>query len=208
VFVLEDDNFEVVVGEFDAAGDFEIAAIVADARDDGKAGAVLRAIHRDVEARDGAAELAKAAVPVGKFAEAVLELEIELVDDARIEPDAGHQNEVTTRLTRGIENAESDAHRDGVEQLLRGVIGAACKAELVGQNIGSAGGKNAEEHLRADETVDSFVDCAIAARGKDEIAARCNSLRGDLPRHSRTGRRERFDFGSGAAEDADSRIET
>ncbi len=206
--ILEDDDFKVVVGQFDAAGDFKISPIVAHAGDEGEAGAVFRAVHRYMKAGDGAAELAKATVPVRQFAEAGLEFEIEFVNDAGIQSDAGHQDEVVAQLAGGVESAEGYTHGNALEQLCGGDIGAAGKTQLIRENIGGAGRQYSEWNAGARKTVDCFVDGAIAARSQDQVAALGDGLCRYHTREPGTRRGEKLDLGPGASENVNSGIKT
>src|ERR1700691_5648016 len=109
--ILEDDNFKIVVGQTDAARNLKIPAIVSYPRNESEAGAILRAIHRQMKARNGSAELPEATMPVGQLAQFPLQIQIEFIDNARIEPHSSHKNEMAARLVRPVERAQRDAHR-------------------------------------------------------------------------------------------------
>ena len=63
------------------------------------------------------AELPEAAVPVGEFAQFALQIQIEFVNDARIQPHARHQDEMAARLVGPFQSAQRDAHGHRVQKL-------------------------------------------------------------------------------------------
>ena len=207
--ILENDDFKIVVGQTDAAGNLEIAAVVSYASDQGEAGAILRAVGRQMEARHGAAQLPEAAMPVGQLAEFAFEMEVELVDDARVQTNACHENEMAARLVRPFERPQRDADGRGIEKLFRGAIGPVGETDFVGQNVGGAGGQDAEPNLGAGYSIDDLVDGAVAAGGEDEIAARVDRFAGKLSGRLRTRRGNEVDVRSGGiSEDTNGDIQT
>lgn len=208
LMILENDDFEIVVGQADAAGDLEIAAIVSYPRDQSEAGAILRAVHRQVEARDGAAELPEAAMPIGQFTQFAFEIEIEFVDDARVEAHARHQNEMAARLVRPFERPQRDAHRGGFEKLFGGVIGPVGETDFIGQNVGGPGRQNAKRNVGSDYAVDRLVDGSVATRGEDEIATGIDRFAGKLAGRLRAHGGNEFDRGSCVLENANGAVQT
>ncbi len=133
-------------------------------------------------------------MPVGEFAQLALEVEIEFVNDARIEADSGHENEIAARLCGLLESAERNANRHGVEDLAGGVIGPVGESDFVGEHVRRSGGKDAEVNIRAGDAVHDFVDGAVAAGGENQIAAAFHGLRGQFARTPRGRRGEKFDL--------------
>ncbi len=164
-----------------------------------------------MEARHRTAELPQAAVPVGELAQSALEVQIEFVNDARVEAHAGHENEVPAGLF-GLSFRESDAERNanrhGVQKLARGVIGPVRESDFVGQNVRRPGGQNSERNVRSGDPVDDFVDGAVAARGENQIAAAFHGLRGQFAGALRAGRGEKFDLRARLLEDMNGLIQT
>jgi len=210
--ILKYDDFKIVVSEADAAGDLEIAAVVSYAGDQRKTGAILRPIHRYVEARDGPAELPESAVPISQFSQLALEIRIEFVNDARVQSYARHENEMAARQARPVEHPQSNAYRCGIEKLFRGVIGPVGETDFVGQNIGRPGRQNAKRNVRAGNSVDRLVDGAVAARREDEIAAcvdrSARKLTGRLRARSGNQFNRRSRVPAGIPEDTDGGVQT
>jgi hypothetical protein len=113
--ILEHNNFKIVVGQADPPGDLEIAAIISYPGDKSEAGTILRAVHRQMKARDGPAELPEAPMPVGQFAQLALEIQVEFVDYARVKPHSRHKDEMAARLAGSCERAQRDANGRGVQ---------------------------------------------------------------------------------------------
>ncbi len=109
---------------------------------------------------------------------------------------------------RPIEHAERDAHRDGVEKLLRRVIGPVGETNFIGENVGGAGGENTKRNVGADYAVDRFVDGAVAAGGEDEIAARVDRPAGKIAGRLRAGGGNELYVRSGFPKGTNGGIET
>jgi hypothetical protein len=161
-----------------------------------------------MKARNGAAELPEATMPVGQLAQFPLQIQIEFIDDARIEPYSRHKNEMTARLVRPVERTQRDAHRRGVQKLLRGVIGPIGETDFVGQNIGGPGRQDAKRDMRPGESIHSLVDGAVTARGQDEIAALLDGFTSKLSGRLRAGSRHELDMCSGIFQDTDRVVQT
>ena len=79
-------------------------------------------------------------MPVGQLAELFLEIEIQFVDDAGIEANTRHQQEVPRRLAFELNEACAGSDGNSVEQLLGGAVGTAAQSDFTSENIRGARG--------------------------------------------------------------------
>jgi hypothetical protein len=147
-------------------------------------------------------------VPVRKFAQPVLEIQIEFVNDSRIEPHTGHKNEVSSGLVSSFQRTERDANRDRVQQLAGRMVGPVREPDFVSQNVCRPRGQNTKMHLGPGDSVHNFIDRAIASRRENQIAAVVNGFRRKFAGPLRTRRRKEFDVPARFLEDANGFIQT
>ena len=173
----EDEDFELVVEEVGAGGDFEGAAVVFGAADDNERSDELLAVDGDAEARKVVAEdLARALPPVRENAEAGFDAKIERIDDHAVGAGASDAEEIlfALGLLEGSGEAESDFFHFTVNEFLRGLRNVPGKIELFGENVGGAAGEKREGDAMAvvvsGEAVDDFVERAVTAASDDEAA--------------------------------------
>jgi hypothetical protein len=146
-------------------------------------------------------------VPVSKLSELALQCQVELIDDARIEPDTRHQKEVAARPIRPLQHAKGDAHRDRMEKLFRGVVGPIRESDFICEDIRGARRKNSEQDLRPGDAVRSLIDRAIPTGRKDKIAAGVNSFARKFSSQQGTGRRHEVHVRSRTLEDVHGAVE-
>ncbi len=205
--ILKDDDFEIGISEADAFGDFEITTIVSDLGDEGEAGHMGDAIHIDGETGDGAAQLADATMPIGQFAEACFQIEIEFVDDAGVEPDTGHEGEMAAGMAGAVISTEADARGNGMQELRGGAVRAVAEAEFVGENVGGTGGQGAEDDVGAGEAVDGLIDGSVTTGREDEIEV-IACLAGQFAGLIRTGGGDEFDLAARFLKHFDGSVQT
>ena len=70
-----------------------------------------------MESRHRPSELPQPAMPIGEFAQFALEVQIEFVNDARVQPHARHKNKIASRMSGSVQRSERNANRHGVEDL-------------------------------------------------------------------------------------------
>ena len=100
----------------------------------------------------------------------------------------------------------------GIEDLAGRHIRATAEANLVGEDIGGSGWKDAENHgIRrarvSSNAVDRFVDRAVATSCQDALTPSIRRLRGHVSGRIRTGGSEQLDPVPGALEDLSRTIE-
>jgi hypothetical protein len=205
---LEDDDFEILIHQFHVAGNFEISAVVTHLGHEREAAVPGLSVHDGFEAREFASKVEEPAVPIREFAEALFEVQVEVVNNFRVESDPGHESEVASRVAWPVEAAERNADRRGFEKLLCRVIGSAGKSDFVGEDVGRAGRQRAEGNTRAGDAVYHFVDGAVAPRGQDDAAARARRGTGQFAGVVRRGCGKEVDRGTGGLEGGDGGVET
>src|SRR3569833_202598 len=107
-----------------------------------------------------------------------------------------------------VEGAGADSDRDCIEKLRGRVVRTIGEADFVCENVGGSGRQGAEDDLRTDDTVENFVDCAVAARGKHYVKTPFDGGAPEFARHVGAGGRHQLDFASRAAEGFDGCVET
>ena len=208
----EDDDFEVVIRQLDTPGNFEIAPIISHPRYQRETRLVLGPIHGDGKPRDGPAELAKSAMPVSQLSDPPLQAGIQLINDARVEPNARHEQKVSWFPALLLKQAEREMGGLGIEELTSRYIGAIAETNLVGKDVRGSAGKHAENDgiRRAPITgnaVYSLIDGAIATSGQNTLTTAIRRLRRNVSSRIRTGGGEQFDPVPGALENLNRAIE-
>ncbi len=106
-----------------------------------------------------------------------------MLDDARVEADAGVEREVPA-----VDDADVDfAHAPVVghrEQVLGRVDELAGDSEHLREDVRRAAGQRAERGVGAEQAVGGFVDGAVAAEGDDDVIALVRGLAAQLGRVS------------------------
>jgi len=201
----EDDDFEVVIRQLDTPGNLEIASIISHPRYQGETRLVLGPIHGDGKPRDGPAELPKSAVPVSQLSDPPLQAGIQLINDARVEPNTRHEQKVSWFPVLLLKQAERDMGGLGTDELTSRCIGAITEAHLAGKDIGGSAGKDTESDgiWRAPITgnaIYGLVYGAIATSGQNTLTTAIRRLRRKVSSRIRTGGGEQFDPVPGALE--------
>ena len=132
-----------------------------------------------------------------------LQIDVEFVDDARIEPHAGHQHKMAPRVSWPVERAQCDAGGNGGQKLRRRAVGPRAEPHFVGQNVGGARRQRAKGYVGTGHPVHGFVDGAVAARREDEVAALLYGLARQFARPVRARSRIQFDRVARFAEELD-----
>jgi DNA ligase (NAD+) len=172
VFAFEGDGFKAGVEEGDAFGDFEVAAVVADAGGEEEALLSAVAVEAALELGEAAAEHGEAGDPIGDLAEASFDGGADLFDDDGVEADAGHDEEVAGVTARPHHFSDGDADGfGGGDEFAGGLFGVGAEAGFDAEDVGGAAGEDSEGGGGADEAVGDFVDGAVSAEGDDEAGA-------------------------------------
>jgi hypothetical protein len=129
-------NFKLIAQERSAAGDFEIAAIVADAADQREARFMALAVHHDFKLAQRIKDAGKTAHIIGKFSEGRFEIEVQVVDDLGVETGPGHAKEAARLRATDTQRARGDADGAHGGEFFGGFHQMGRHACLAGQNIG------------------------------------------------------------------------
>ena len=161
-----------------------------------------------MEPRHRTPKLAQAAMPVGQLTQFAFQVQIELVNDSRVEPDPRHKNEIPARLIGFFERTKRDAHRHGVQKLPGRAVRPVRKTDFVGENIRGSGRQNTELHIGAGNSIHGFIDGAVAAGRQNQLAAAFYRLARKFSGALRTRRHKEFDVAAVSLENAYGFIQT
>ena len=180
-------DFEVVFEEVGFGGDFEGAAIILRAANDDERGVDFALAADDAEMLELVAkDFADAFPPIGEDAEARFELQVYGVNDHAVGAGASDAKKVffLFGLFERSGEAEGDFLDGAVNKLLRGARNVPGKVEFLGEDVGGAPGKKRERDgvavLVRGESVDDFIERAVAAASDDEPAIFGGGAGGDF----------------------------
>src|SRR6266850_1093095 len=171
-------EFEVVFKEIGAGGDFEGAAVVFGAADDDQGCFDHFFVGGDSKTRKIVAEkLASAVPPVGEDSEESFEIQVDAVNDHAVQAGTANAEEKLSLfgLFEGGGQAERNFFYGAANQLFRGAGDVPGQVQFFCESVRGSAGQQSEGNavsvfLRC-ETVDDFVQRAVAATGNDELAA-------------------------------------
>ena len=183
----EGHDFELVFKEIGVGGDLEGAAVIFGPTDDGE-----RAI--EFLLADANAEMLKivaknfsgALPPVGQHADAGFQIEVQRIDDHAVRSCAADAEKIffLMGILERSRQAEGDFFDGAANELFGGAGNVPGEIEFLGENVGSAAGEKSERDavavLIGGETVDDFIERAIAAAGDNEAAAFGGGALGDF----------------------------
>jgi len=100
---LEQDHLEIVIVKRSAAGDLQVATVIADAADQGEPTLVSPVLHSYFKLLHGFEKGCRSSRPVGQLSGGVLKTCADFVHDVRIQPRTCHQQKVArTEATRDL----------------------------------------------------------------------------------------------------------
>lgn len=179
----EGHHLELVLEKIGLIGDLKGAAIVFGAADDHKCHLHLAVAGADSEAREGITEdLASALPPVGEDTDASLEAQIHGIDDHAVGSGAGNGKEeaLATGIFERRGQTEGDVVDVGIDQAPRRTRDVPGKIEFLGENIGSSARKKSQGNAIAvaggSQTVDNFIERAVASASDDQLATFADRL--------------------------------
>ena len=183
----EGQDFEVVFEEIGFGGDFEGAAVVLGAADNGQRGVDFLIAADDAEMRKFVAtNFAGAFPPVGENANAGFEAEVNGINNHAVGAGAADAEKISFLfgLFERSGEAESDFLDGAANEFFGGAGNVPGEIEFLGENVGGAAGEKRERDamavLMSGEAVDDFVERAVAAAGDDELAAFIGGLRSNF----------------------------
>jgi len=187
-------DFKLVFEEVGAGGDFEGAAVVFGAADDGEGSIKFLIADNNTEMREIVAEdFARALQPIGEDAEAGFEVEVEGIDNHAVGTGAADAEKILFLfgIFERSGQAECDFFYGTTNKFFGGAGNVPGQVQFLGENVGGSAGKKGEGDTMAvllgREAVDDFVESAVAAAGDDEAAAFVGGAGSDFRGMARAG---------------------
>ncbi len=190
----EGHDFELVFEEVSVGGDFERAAVVFGAADDGQGGVDFLIANNDSEmAKIVAENFSGALPPVGQDAEARFQLEVEGIDDHAVGAGTADAEKVffLFGLFERSRQTEGNFFHCAANKFFGGAGNVPRQIQFLSQDVCCSPGKKCEGNavaiLMSCEAVDDFVERAVATASNDEAAAFVGGALGDLSGVARAG---------------------
>src|SRR2546421_6492252 len=151
--------------------------------------------------------------PVGQHANAGFQVKVEGIDDHAVGSGPTDTEKIFSLM--GIfersRQAEGDFSHSATNELPGGAGNVPGQVEFLGENVGGATGKKGERYavavLVGGESVDDFIEGAVAAAGDDQAAAFGGGVPGDFRGVARASSFRKFGFDATGGKNMASRIE-
>ncbi len=204
------DDFELIFEKACTDGDAKRAAIIFRAANDDESGVQLFFGRVDVKKWKAVSEkFAKASEPVGKNADAGFEIGVDSVDDGAVGAGSADAEKIALKGNRGRSGVvgapfgvtERDARELAAGDQASSRRNVPGNAEFFRKDIRGSGGKDGERRFGASDSVNDFVDGAVAAANDDHFAAAVNGVAGEFGGGTGAGSWEQTGIDSGGAED-------
>lgn len=204
------DDFELIFEEARANGDAKRAAVVFRAADNDQSGVQLSFRRLDAKKWEAVREkLAKTSEPISENTDARFELRVDSVDDGAVGPRSADAKKIALNRKCGRGGAagapfsltERDAREPATGDQTSGSGNVPRNAKLFGENVRGSGGKNGEGRFGAGDSVDDFVDGAVAAANDNHFAAAVNGIAGEFSGGASTGGGKEMGINSRGAKD-------
>jgi hypothetical protein len=209
----ESHDFELVFEEIGVGGDLEGAAVIFGAANDGKGDVELLIADAKAEMLEIVTkDFAGAFPPVGQYADAGFQVEVEGIDDHAVGSGAADAEKIflLSGIFEGSRQAEGNFFHRAANELFGGAGNVPGEIQFLGEDVGGTSGKKGERDavavLVGGEAVDDFVESAVAAAGDDQAAAFGGSALCNFRGVARAGGLRKFGFDATSGKNMASRI--